>query len=103
MSENKAYAYAVVRADIPTGYQIVQTAHAVAEHEKQFHDSMAGQTMVVLSVPNETLLVLLCNHLVSEGADVTMFWEPDVAEYTAFAVSPGEYPAFRGMKLAGLQ
>lgn len=92
----------MVRADISPGYQIVQAAHAVAEHEHHHPGSMAGRTMVVLQVPNELLLKLLFNHIQNHGFWVTMFYEPDIEQHTAFAVSPGEaWKWFEGMKLAG--
>lgn len=95
-------AYVVVRSDLSRGQQIVQSAHVVAEHEHKYPGTMAGQTMIVLSVPNQTWLVMLHGHLSERDAEISIFWEPDVAEYTAFAVSPGEYEIFRGMPLAGL-
>lgn len=95
--------YVVVRSDISHGYQIVQSCHAVAEHEKQFPGSMSGRTMIVLSVPNETILILIGKHLMKYGTDVTTFWEPDVSEYTAMAISPraDDYVALIGLPLAG--
>lgn len=100
---NEEKAYVVVRADIPVGYQIVQAAHAVAEHEKENPGSMAGRTMVVLQVPNEVLLRLLFEYYnKTYEVPATMFWEPDIEEYTAFAASPSSHcHVFKNMKLAG--
>lgn len=101
MVSEEQKAYVVVRSDMSPGYQIVQSAHAVAEHEKAHPGTMAGQTMIVLSIPNQTLLVLLYEYLRKGGCEVTIFWEPDVAGYTAMAISPGDYSVLRGMPLAG--
>lgn len=102
--EDKDKAYVVVRSDMSPGYQIVQTAHAVAEHEAQFSGSMANRTMIVLSVPNEMLLTLLYNHLTHNvGLTATLFWEPDIQGVTAFAISPNELTGamLKGLPLAG--
>lgn len=101
MSEEKAYV--VVRSDLRPGQQIVQTAHAVAEHEREYPGSMAGRTMIVLSVPNHLLLTLLYNHITKNvGMTATLFFEPDIQGWTAFAVSPSEeYGVFAGLPLAG--
>lgn len=99
---NDEKAYVVVRADISPGYQIVQAAHAVAEHEREFPGSMAGRTMVVLQIPNELLLSLLFEYIQKRGYDSFIFFETDIAEFTAFAVGPSEaWKLFEGMKLAG--
>lgn len=100
---NEEKAYVVVRGDLSPGYQIVQTAHAVAEHELLFPGKMAGRTMVVVSVPNALLLTLLYEYIARDSdMQITIFWEPDIAEYTAFAVSPSErWGIFKGLPLAG--
>jgi peptidyl-tRNA hydrolase len=102
-TETTEKCYVVVRNDMPTGYQMVQACHAVAEHEKEHPGSMAGRTMIVLSVPNRTFLTMLYEYLKHSGAECTMFWEPDVAAVTALAVSPGQYYVLEGMPLAGKQ
>lgn len=101
MTDNAEKAYVVVRSDMSPGYQIVQTAHAVAEHERIFHGSMAGRTMIVLSVKDEdTLLQVLkrCQRWMA----ATAFFEPDIGEFTAFAATPSHYwDEFAGLPLAG--
>ena len=101
MSEEKAYV--IVRSDLTRGYQIVQSCHAVAEHELLFPESMSGRTMVVLGVPNGLLLTLLYNHITKVvGMQATLFFEPDIEEWTAMAVSPSEnWEIFKGLPLAG--
>lgn len=102
MAENFEKAYVVIRADMSPGYQIVQAAHAVAEHEAKHPGSMAGRTMVVLSVRNAEDLSLVWNRVHRQNIPVTIFYEPDVNEYTAFAASPSAYwDEFVGLPLAG--
>ena len=103
MATNEEKAYVVVRADISPGYQIVQTAHAVAEHEAMFPGTMSGKTMVVLQVPNSLLLRLLYEYIAKQrDTEITIFFEPDIDEYTAFAVSPSiHHGLFQGLQLAG--
>lgn len=108
MAKNYEKAYVVVRRDISPGYQIVQAAHAAAEHEALHPGSMAGRTMVVLSVANLEDLRNVANrvnraNLQDEQAHpLTMFFEPDIGEYTAFASGPSVYwDEFVGLPLAG--
>lgn len=100
VSEEKCYV--LVRADMSPGYQIVQSAHAVAELEARHPGSAAGRTMVVLSVPNENELHYYASHILLRGVENWLFWEPDVSEYTALAVAPSEhYYLLEDLKLAG--
>lgn len=100
MNEDKCYV--VVRSDMSAGYQIVQACHAVAEHEAKFPGSMSGRTMVVLAARNEEDLQLIERRCIRAGIKTTMFYEPDVQEYTAFASSPSLFwDEFVGLPLAG--
>lgn len=104
MTDNAEKAYVVVRADLSPGYQIVQAAHAVAEHERAIPGSMAGRTMVVLSVASKEDLLHVYNRFTRQGIGqlATRFFEPDIQEYTAFAASPSYYwDEFVGLPLAG--
>lgn len=107
-AEDYEKAYVVVRRDMSPGYQIVQSCHAVAEHEREHPGSMAGRTMIVLSVANLEDLRTVANrvnraNLQDEHAHpVTMFYEPDIGEHTAFASGPSVYwDEFVGLPLAG--
>lgn len=102
MAEANEKAYVLVRMDMGVGYKIVQTAHAAADHEKKFPGSMAGRTMVVLGVQTEFVLKLFSNYLREVNVPCTIFYEPDIEEYTAMAVSPSEHSIiFAGLPLAG--
>lgn len=100
MSEE--YTYAVVRADMSPGYKIVQTAHAVAEHYRSRPETPHG-TMIVLETPDQGGLLALYQKAVL-FAPTTLFYEPDVDEYTAFCVSPSSFYTFLSdLPLAGSQ
>lgn len=102
MTDNAEKAYAVVRSDMSPGYQIVQTAHAVANHERLHPGTMALRTMVVLSVRDQETLLLVVQRARRNGIDVSVFWEPDIGEFTALAASPSEFwDEFAGLPLAG--
>jgi hypothetical protein len=102
MTDNSLKAYAVVRADMSPGYQIVQTAHAVAEHERLYPGSMAGRTMIVVSVRDLEVLRQVLRRCMRAGITCTAFYEPDIGEYTAFAASPSVFwDEFAGLPLAG--
>ena len=73
----------VTRKDISAGYQIIQTAHSVAEFAhhfpNQFKDWKTISNYVIsLSIDNEEKLQRLFYKLQDNGADVIAFTEPDI-------------------------
>lgn len=97
---NEEKTYVLVRSDIPHGYQIVQSAHAAAEHYR-LHPGTPHGTMIVLAVPDEETLLAYFNRI-RVLAPTTIFFEPDIDAYTALAVSPSDfYNLFRYLPLAG--
>ena len=75
----------ITRKDITSGYQLVQSAHALAEfaHQfpKQFKDWMDNSKYLVsLSTDNENSLLDIFNRLKYNGADVVVFKEPDIGD-----------------------
>lgn len=73
----------VTRKDIPSGDQLVQSAHSLAEfaiqYPNQFHDwNDTSKYLVSLSVDNEMRLNDLLYKLKSNGAHVVSFNEPDI-------------------------
>lgn len=94
MTKFKPKLYVVVRNDLSPGYQIVQTAHAVADWTQEYPGdaerwNRSSNTMVVLKVNTQSELVLLFDILYGLGLGVTPFHEPDIKdEMTAFAFLP---------------
>lgn len=101
--------YVVVRGDMSIGYQMVQSAHAVAkftienpEISREWHE--VSQYMAVLSVPNETTLLKFMGKAMERGITVSAFVEPDLNdEVTAVAFAPGNHSRklLANLRLAG--
>lgn len=73
----------VTRKDISAGYQLVQSAHSVAEfayqYPNQFHDWIdTSKYLISLSVDDEENLKNLYCILKHNGAHVVAFTEPDI-------------------------
>ncbi|MFA5207322.1 MAG: hypothetical protein WC428_01580 [Candidatus Paceibacterota bacterium] len=73
----------MTRKDLYAGYQLVQTAHSVAEfahqYPDQFNDWKQNSNYIIsLSVDNEEKLQRLFYKLQDNGADVVAFTEPDI-------------------------
>lgn len=94
MTQVSSPLYIVTRNDIPTGYQIAQTAHAVAEFAKNFNDEFLdwhnnSQYIIILSSENEETLKALYHKAISNNLDVISFKEPDIDyQVTSIAFSP---------------
>lgn len=86
----------ITRADLSSGYQVVQPAHALAEfaitYPRKFKDWMeVGKNLVVLSTTNEKQLLKLADQFEEKGLDYVLFREPDIGnKATAIAVEPNE-------------
>ena len=101
--------YIVTRQDLHPGYQIVQTAHAVAEFvldhphiARQWRDE--SQYMVALSVKDESELHALAEKASTLTIPTSVFHEPDIGnEVTAvaFAPSPETQKLLSSCSLAG--
>ena len=82
----------VTRSDISPGYQVVQTAHAIAdfahEHPETFRRwKSESNSIITLSINDEKRLVDLYEKLLAKGTRATMFREPDIGnEATSFCV-----------------
>ena len=71
------------RKDINAGYQLVQSAHALAEFAYEFPNQFKdwkvnSNYLISLSVDNEEKLQRLYYKLQDNGADVVAFNEPDI-------------------------
>lgn len=73
----------ITRQDITPGYQVVQTAHAIAdfayEHPDVFRQwKKESNSIITLSIPDEASLKALYDKLLGMTPYVTAFREPDV-------------------------
>lgn len=81
----------ITRNDIPDGYQLVQSNHAVAdfayEHPQKFKEWKDTSNYIIsLQIPDEHQLIKLYEKLSDQGAIATLFREPDIDnEATSFA------------------
>lgn len=90
--------YVLVRQDISPGYQIAQSIHAKDQFTHDYPEIenrwyTESKTIVVLGVKNEHALKAFAFMAESRGLKSSMFFEPDIDEYTALAIEPGEETA----------
>ena len=89
--------YIAVRADLPPGLQLAQSAHAMAQFWDE-HPTFArswlhrSNFLVVIAVPDEdALLTLATEAALGHELCTTKVHEPDLGdEYTAIAIQPSE-------------
>ena len=77
----------VTRKDITPGYQLVQTAHAIADfahdHPDQFKQwKSESNSIITLAVDDEQSLISLFNKLKEITPHVIAFTEPDINDQT---------------------
>lgn len=88
--------YGVVRADMPPGYQSVQSSHALLkfaiECPEKFQEWYTrSEYLCVLAVPDEEGLTRILQRAKMSGIRCCAFREPDVGyRITAIALEPGE-------------
>lgn len=85
------YIYLFVREDLSKPQQIVQTAHAVDELNKELEvGKITTRTnfMVLCPAENELDLWEIAVYLSSKGIQHHMFYEPDIDAHTAIATEP---------------
>ena len=73
----------VTRKDLSAGYQLVQSAHSLAEFAHQYSDQFNdwkrdSNYLISLSIDNEEKLKDLYDKLKWHGAHVVAFYEPDI-------------------------
>lgn len=82
----------VTRADISSGYQVVQSTHSIADFAHEFPERFKlwkseSNSIIVLSVATEEKLLRLFSKLANKGADIVKFHEPDIEnEVTSLCV-----------------
>lgn len=87
--------YILVRQDLSSGYQLPQSIHAKDQFTHEYPDIenrwyTKSNTIVVLGVKNEHALKAFAYLADSQGLKHSMFYEPDIDEYTALAIEPSE-------------
>lgn len=92
------------------GYQTAQTAHAVAEwaynNPRTFRRwRKKSGYLICLSVRNLSELNKLVDELAKAGCKYTKFYEPDIQQVTAIAISPsGDADKLtKGLQLANIK
>lgn len=82
-----AYLYMFIREDLPIPQQIIQTAHAVDELNKEYPHTTRNY-MVLLSAKDEIDLFRISQELKEKEIFHHMFHETDINAYTAIATRP---------------
>lgn len=77
----------ITRSDISDGYQVVQSAHSIADFAFEFPETFSqwkkeSNSIICLSVKNEFELQKYY-YKYKELTDAVMFFEPDVNEFTS--------------------
>lgn len=86
----------VTRQDLSSGYQTVQTAHAIADFAHEFPDQFKkwkqeSNSIICLSVKDEQELEKFCTTLDKKEIKYVKFYEPDVNnQLTAICLEPSE-------------
>lgn len=91
--KNRKRLITVTRQDLTSGYQTVQTAHAVADYalKKPIRFLMwrlTGKYLISLAVKDKQSLEELMEVLDNQRIGYVSFYEPDINEITAIAISP---------------
>lgn len=85
----------VVRRDLSHGYQTAQSGHAIVdwafEHPRTFRRwRKKSGYLICLSVRNKEELEKLIEELAKNNLKYTKFYEPDIGELTAIAITPSD-------------
>lgn len=80
----------ITRSDISAGYQVVQTAHSIADfanqHPLYFNEwKLKSNSIVCLSIESEVELLQYFD-ILSEIAPCSIFFEPDINSHTSICV-----------------
>lgn len=83
MSETKLVS--VTRQDLTAGYQVVQTAHVIADfahdHPDQFKQwKQNSNSIITLAIKDEQSLIALYERLKEKTPYITAFYEPDIQD-----------------------
>ena len=80
----------ITRSDINPGYQVVQSTHSIADFAHTFPEKFKqwkkeSNSIICLSTPSEESLLKLHDKY-SLLTDSTLFFEPDINEYTSLCL-----------------
>ena len=85
----------ITRKDLLPGYQALQSSHAAIQFQYD-HPNIASEWnkkskyLIFLSVENYNEFIKLIKKLINNDIRMSLFYEPDIDEYTAVAIEPGE-------------
>lgn len=82
------YIYLFIRKDLSHPQQIIQTAHAVDELNKQIEPTDKTNYMVLFDADCEKQLIEISQYLFNNKIHHHIFYEPDIEAFTAIATSP---------------
>ena len=90
MLQKESKLITITRADIAPGYQVVQTAHAIAdfayEHPDTFKEwKQNSNSIISLSAKDKDHLIRLYDKL-SKLTPTIIFFEPDIDDYTSICL-----------------
>ena len=91
--------YVLVRSDLSIAYASVQAGHALAEFMLRHPGRWKNETLVYLSVKNETELAMWSDLLRSGGAAVAEFREPDIDDQLTAIAAQGADRMLRRLPL----
>lgn len=82
---NETKLVSITRQDLSAGYQVVQTAHAIADfahdHPDQFRQwKQESNSIITLSIKDEQSLIELYERLKKYTPYITSFREPDIQD-----------------------
>ena len=82
------YIYTFIRDDLPAAQKIVQLGHATWEAGLIFDKPDITASLVLLHASSEDDLISIAQRLEEKGIEFVMFFEPDIAAYTAICTRP---------------
>lgn len=85
----------ITRSDIPENYQSVQAAHSSISFQYEHPDvantwNKESKYLIQLSIKNYNEFKKFLYKLIDNDIRFSLFYEPDISEYTSVTIEPGE-------------
>lgn len=95
--------YVIVRSDLPVGYQMAQSGHAIAQFYEDFPDNdWKNHYLLILSAPDEEYFEYAEWKLKKANIEFSEFFEPDLDnQKTSIAFRDDSGKLFSKLNLAG--